>query len=240
MIIRVNQSQFDRCLFLIIGVVAVAGLAVELLQELLRLEENHEIVAFFSLSFEQNVPTWLAVSLHALVSLLLLLIATGPVQRTGKLVKHWWGLSVVFACISMDELIGLHEEMSGWFNLGGIFYFGWVLPASAFVLTFALLYLRFLGHLSQVTRFRFARAGAIFVLGALGVELFLGYWTELHGDSNLGYALIDWVEETLELVGTGLFLSAVLAVLGDPAKHLRLVAPGRTAEGIDSNLGMVN
>lgn len=79
-----------------------------------------------------------------------------------------------------------------------------------------------------MTRFRFIRAGAIFVGGAMGVELVLGYWTDLHGSSNLGYAVIDWVEETMEMTGAGLFLSALVAVLADQSGQLRVVA-GRTA-----------
>ncbi|MFO0630985.1 MAG: hypothetical protein U0325_35900 [Polyangiales bacterium] len=38
----------------------------------------------------------------------------------------------------------------------------------------------------------------------------LGWWTERYGDAGLGYAMIDWVEEMLELTGASLFLFAVL------------------------------
>jgi hypothetical protein len=56
------------------------------------------------------------------------------------------------------------------------------------------------------------------------VELALGYWTDLYGSSNHGYALIDWVEETMEMIGAGLFLAANLAVLTDQTGQLRVVA----------------
>jgi hypothetical protein len=33
------------------------------------------------------------------------------------------------------------------------------------------------------------------------------------GSSNLGYGLIDWVEETLELIGISVFLHALIGEL---------------------------
>ena len=60
--------------------------------------------------------------------------------------------------------------------------------------------------------------------GAMGVELVLSYWTDLYGSSNLGYALIDWVEETMEMCGAALFLSANVAVLADQTGHIRILS----------------
>ena len=96
---------------------------------------------------------------------------------------------------------------------------------------FVLSYWRFLGHLPPTTRFRFILAGAVFVGGALGVELILGYWTDLHGSSNLGYAIIDWVEESMEMTGVGLFPQRRIGVLADETGQVRLLAgPSPPAE----------
>ncbi len=89
---------------------------------------------------------------------------------------------------------------------------------------FVLSYWLFLAHLPRNTRIRFIQVGAVFVGGALGVELVLGYWTDLHDSSNLGYGIIDWVEESMELTGAGLFLSALVAVLANETGQLRLLA----------------
>jgi hypothetical protein len=66
-------------------------------------------------------------------------------------------------------------------------------------------------------RRQFLIAGAIYVGGALGMELPLGWWTERAGSDNLVYALIDGVEETMELSGTTLFLLALVEYLGASA-----------------------
>jgi hypothetical protein len=43
------------------------------------------------------------------------------------------------------------------------------------------------------------------------MELPLGWWTTHYGENTLGYALIDWLEETMEMVGATLALVALLA-----------------------------
>ncbi len=93
--------------------------------------------------------------------------------------------------------------MNPWFSLSGALYFGWVIPASIMVSIFVLSYSRFLLHLPSITRFRFIWAGAIFVGSAMGVELILGSRTDIYGSHNVGYAVIDWVEEAMEMTGGG-------------------------------------
>ena len=222
--VTVHQARVQRFLIDIIAIVALAGLAVEVAQDGLGWDDPYDLLDLFSLSYESNVPTWLSASMHATSALLLALIASGKRQGGAPFVRHWWGLSIIFAYISIDEFVTLHEEMNAWFDLSGVLYFGWVIPAAILVSIFVLSYWRFLAHLPEITRFRFIRAGAVFVGGAMGVELILGYWTDLHGSHNLVYALIDWVEESMEMAGVGLFLSALVAVLADQTGQVRLVA----------------
>jgi hypothetical protein len=73
------------------------------------------------------------------------------------------------------------------------------------------LYLPFMRALPRVTRNRLLLAAVIYIGGAVGMELPLGWWTERHGTDGLGYALIDWVEETLEMIGAAIALLSLLA-----------------------------
>jgi hypothetical protein len=52
-------------------------------------------------------------------------------------------------------------------------------------------------------------AAIFYVGGALLMELPLGYWKDYAGSANLTYRLIDWVEESMELTGTAIFLHAL-------------------------------
>lgn len=199
--------------------ICLLGLLAELASAAFGLEGA---AAVLSLSYEGNLPTWYASALPLLIAALLAWIAAlTPADR-----PYWRGLALGFLLISIDEVVGGHEHLSALFDTGGVLYFGWVIPAGALVLVLGLTYLGFLRRLPRETAKQFTLAGALYLTGALLLELPLGYWTERHGDDGLGYALIDWCEETLEFVGLTLFARHLLDLLDGRALRLR----GRDAE----------
>ncbi len=211
--ITLSGARLQTALFALLAAVAGAGLAVEVLKPILRLKSRSGVVPLLSLSYEQNVPTWYTSCLLFACSLTLAAIAVGA-RRAGKFVRHWWGLAAAFLYISLDEVVEIHEAASSWLDLGGVLYFSWVIPAAVVVAAFGLAYLRFLAHLPRGTRSRFLLAASLYVTGALALELPLGYWTEQAGSDNLVYALIDFVEESLEMLGVNLFLVSLVDYLG--------------------------
>jgi hypothetical protein len=170
----------------------------------------HALWPVASLSAEGNVPTWFASSL-----LLACAVFAGAIANehaaTAAWRRHWWGIAVALGWVSLDEVAGLHEHLGGHLDTGGILYFDWVIWAAPIVLVLAVIYLQFLRALPSPVRGRLVIAAVVFVSGALVLELPLGWWTDHAGSDSLGYALIDWVEETLELVGASLALVALVA-----------------------------
>jgi len=163
-----------------------------------------------SLSAEGNVPTWFASSLLLACAVTAAAIANHlGAGAPGR--RHWWGIAIALGWVSLDEVAGLHEHLGGHLDTGGVLYFDWVIWAALVVGVLAVIYLPFLRALGSPTRERLIIAAAVFVSGALVMELPLGWWTEHAGSDSLGYALIDWVEETLELVGSSLALVALVA-----------------------------
>jgi hypothetical protein len=181
-----------------LAIASGAGLAAEIAY--FRADVPAELVAFFSLSAEGNLPTWVATCILFSCSLVLASIASGVRARRERF------LAAIFAYLSLDEATEIHEHLGGLVPGSGVFYFDWVIPASLFVIVVGSFYAPFLSHLDAGTRRRFVIAGVLYVGGALLMELPLGWWTEQHGDDNLGYAAMDWIEETLELVGASYFL----------------------------------
>lgn len=179
-------------------------------------------VRFLGLSYEQNLPTWYASSLLLICSVVLVLIARAKQLERDRFRWHWYVLSAGFAYISLDETATIHEGWSNWFHLDGIFHFGWVIPAGLIVLGLGVFYWPFLRHLPSRPRRQFVTAGALYVGGALLVELLLGYWTDIAGSHNIVYGLIDLVEESAELLGVTLFLLALLEYGRKPLHSLRL------------------
>lgn len=190
-----------------IAIVSMLGLTVDLLAWNASAPIVEPLWNLLSLSAEGNVPTWFASSLLLVCALvagsIAAQLAAGAPWRT-----HWWGIALALGYVSLDEVVGLHEQLGGMFETGGVLYFDWVLVAAPIVGVLAIVYWPFLRALVPRTRMRLILAAVIYVGGALGMELPLGWWTERAGDDNLVYALIDWVEETLELVGAGLALVA--------------------------------
>ena len=233
--ITVSSRKLRPILLGIMALIIAAGLAVEVLRPIYKLKRRSGIVPLLSLSYEQNVPTWYSAALLLTCALLLAVIAAGaralerapapapaPAPAREELhVAHWWGLAAGFTYISLDEVVSFHEAASGLLTLSGVLYFSWVVPATALLLLLGLAYWKFLAHLPLPVRRRFLLCGGIYVAGAVGMELPLGYWTEREGNNNLGYALIDHVEEALEMLGVNLFLLALVDYLGAQGASVR-------------------
>lgn len=222
--LRIDRAALRRLLARALGFVILAGLAAAAADELIGLDDRFGLIPFFGLSYEGNLPTWVSSLLLATSAALLAGIALGTRQEGGR-AAPWWGLAAVFAYISLDELARLHEGANRFFDQGGVLYFGWVIPAAFLLLLLGLLYLRFLLALPRPLLRRFVLAAAAYVGGALGVELLLGWWTDRAGDENFVYALIDWVEESLEMIGVGIFVDALLGHLAGEEGRLGIDLP---------------
>ena len=197
---ELSPRTLGRSLVAILVVLCTAGLAAEVAY--LYVGIPGELAAFFSLSAETNLPTWVASCLLFSCAVVLFVIARDAERH----VWHWRVLAILFAYISLDEAVEIHEHLGGLVDASGALYFSWVIPASVIVFVIGVVYVPFVTHLDRQVRRRFVLAGVIYVGGALVMELPLGWWTEQHGDDNLGYALMDWVEETMELAGASYFL----------------------------------
>lgn len=166
-------------------------------------------VELFSLSYEANLPTAYS-SLLLFTSAGLLVLVGARARRLGVgSAAGFFVVAALMAYVSVDEAVELHEHLAYLYAGSGWLYFGWVVPGAAIVLGLALVLLPWVARLHPPTRRAFLVAAFVYVLGALVMELPLGYYTERHGDEGLGYGLIDWVEESLEMLGASLFVLAV-------------------------------
>jgi hypothetical protein len=163
---------------------------------------------------EASVPTWFSSSILLLCSMLLGLI-TYTAKRAGDRYSLYWGvLSIVFVLMSLDEQVSIHERfiepLRSLLDTGGILYFASVLPGIVFVVIFGLVYRRFLFNLPVTIRRLFVGAGALYVLGSIGMEMVGGFVADLRGEHNLPYITLTTVEEFLEMFGAIVFLYALI------------------------------
>jgi hypothetical protein len=167
-------------------------------------------VAFlFDLNIEHNIPSYYSSILLLAAGVLLLCIATWARSRREPDVRYWTGLGAIFVFLSMDEMIELHEMLTNplryRFDLPGFLFYAWVIPYALFALTVALVYLRFLWRLPPRTRWLIIASGAIFVLGAIGMEVATAHLLTVTSDRR-AYLLAEHLEEFLEMAGVSLFI----------------------------------
>jgi hypothetical protein len=226
--INVSMRRVATLLVTVLALLAIAGFVAEYARYVLR--SRSVLVDYFSLSVEHNVPTWWSSSLLLACSIVLVAITATKTRRAGDHKTRWAVLAAIFCYMSLDELAQIHEwlnNLPALENLHGLIYYGWVIPAGVVVLIFAASYLKFLFHLPPDTRSKVAMAGALYVGGALGVELLLGAWTDRHGELNLTWAMIDMAEEAMEIMGSSLFLYALIEYVGRTCPDLRVAIRSR-------------
>jgi hypothetical protein len=190
------------------AIVCVLGIAAEVVHHSAGIESP--LIPLLSLSAEANLPTWYSSILLFACAVVLASIASIVRGQRVRFATHWTVLAAIFLYMSLDETAQLHERLNSLWSLEGVFYFSWIIPAAVIVLVIGLAYLPFVLHLPPPTRIRFIAAGIIYVGGALIMEMPLGAWATRHGEDNIGYALIDALEETMEMAGASLFLLALL------------------------------
>lgn len=190
-----------------VALLSAAGLVVELLHYRAPSRLSDALLTHLSLSYEGNVPTWFSSSVLLLCALAAGAIAGSPtsVQR-----RSWGVVTAAFVWASLDEAAELHENLGGLFGTGGALYFDWVISAAVLLLALAIALWPWLRDLPRATRRRMILASLVYFGGALLMELPLGWWTDRVGQDSLGYAMIDWIEETMELAGAVLMLRALV------------------------------
>ena len=162
---------------------------------------------FFDVDEEDSLPTWCAAMLHIVAAGLLFLIAQRKRADQDQWARYWFGLSLGFVALSMDEVAGLHETIN---SIGLV---SWVIPGALAALATGVVYFRFLAHLPTRTRWLFLLSAGLFLGGALGVERATDWYRDADQLDTLAYNLWNVVEEGLEMFGVVLFIHAVLAYL---------------------------
>jgi len=87
---------------------------------------------------------------------------------------------------------------------------------------FIISYLRFMLRLPERIMILFLVSGAIFIAGALGIEIIGGRHVELYGRYTLTYSFIYTCEEFLEMLGIVTFVYTLLLYISGQFKSLTI------------------
>ena len=184
---------------------------------------------------ELNLPT--------LFSSALLLMAALLMRRLGQssdriATQDWRLLSKIFIFLALDEALQIHEILI----IPGLRHkvhpalaSTWVVPYAVLALILLWRFRHFLGSISRVTAKRLLRSGAVYISGAIGMEMVGSFsvrssMIRLHSS---WYGAITGLEEALELLGIILLIDALLRALLDQRRSIDLTL--RLGPDSDSN-----
>ena len=165
----------------------------------------------FDVDEEDSIPTWYSASALLFTAFVLWLLAHGLRISNHPRRGYWYGLSFGFGLLSLDEIAGLHETFNS------VTEISWAVPGGVLALLVGMIYARFLFTLPGRIAVVMAVGGAVFIGGAVGVELLTEPFLYNDALDTLQYNIWTAVEEGMEMAGVLLFLGAVL-------KHMEALA----------------
>lgn len=240
---RLVELRIHRRVPLGLAVVAAALCATSFGLEVLQhgvmadVRGMESLQGYLGVDRESNLPTWFQSGLLATCAVLFWTAGDDAVAARAHRVLPWRGLALVFTYLSIDELVMLHERadepLQRMFGTSGALLWAWVLLAAPLVLIFALAYVPFLLGLPPATRAGLVLAGAVYVGGAIGMEMVGSHFFALGGLESPAYQLSATLEEALEMSG----LVLAIATLVRHAERVAVVALPPSEAGVRSPAG---
>jgi hypothetical protein len=173
---------------------------------------------FFDVDRERSYPTVFSTFLFMLNGILL--FAAWHFDRSLPRSRAWLLLSGIFFFLMFDEFGGIHERTADFMDhaLGdlGVANIAWIFLYAPLIVLLSLFLLRWFLNLDANLRKRLILSAAVFLGGAIGVELIEGYHQrQMNMEEDLIRQLICTVEETFEMSGLILLTWTLLKYFKD-------------------------
>lgn len=220
---RIEPKKIVAALSVCITFLFLASVTVNVFDQVLGHHRLFGLVHWLDLDTESNVPTWYqSVTLFGCAALLYLIGRCRGGLKTG-MTGHWITLATIFLFLSIDEATQIHEHigflLSDFLHEQNRSVFPWVFVGGLFFTAVAAAYARFVLKLPRQTRNGFIVSAALYVSGALLIEMIGGiFYTKKDGDMSIQYHLIADAEELFEMLGVLFFIKTLLAYLKDELK----------------------
>jgi hypothetical protein len=162
----------------------------------------------FDVDEEDSFPTWFSAFILLLTSVTNGLMARRDSQAGGGNAAPWTALGIGFLLLSIDEIAGMHETLNS-MDLP----FSWTVPGAILAAFAGGVFLPFLLRLPRAIAIRFAVGGAIYLGGALGVEVLTDPYLENDALNTLAYNMWTALEESMEMGGVLIYLEGARRML---------------------------
>lgn len=232
--VTIDLQRLMRVLVAIMALLLVSGTAANIITNQVAPTKEHKLAKLmnrFDLGFEPSIPNWYSSFSLLACSIILGTIAAAAWRPRTRWRWHWLILSGLFLLLAIDEGVRFHEMlhtvMVEFVEPSGLLFFPWVIPAMIFVAIVGLSYLPFLWRLPRRTALLFTTAGAVFVGGAVGMDVIGGVLVEQYGMESVQHSIAQFFEEFGEMLGVLIFAYALLEWIRDHVGAVRLQIGGR-------------
>lgn len=172
------------------------------------------VMARLDLGHEPSLPAWFSSAVLLLNGAVLLMIGRAKRRHAEAFAVHWLVLGLIFVGLSIDESIMVHEmidtSVSRVIPSSGFLLFPWVILGFLFSVVVFIAYLKFLMALPRRIGALFIISGALYVGGAVGMEMISARIIDEFGVMSLFHTMSQTLEEGLEMIGAILFLYSLL------------------------------
>jgi hypothetical protein len=214
-----------RVIVSVMAVIIAILTGISVASDVIRFRSGHRTtmtwwMAMFNLDREQNVSTFYQGITIFFCVLGLTAIGLHKWRQRDSFRFHWLGLAGIFLVLSLDEMCALHNQLETVMSRGGkqeyhgVWHYSWIIPGLGFVAVVGLAYLWFVFRLPRRTCIGMIVAGAIYVGGAVGMEMVGGWVADRYyggnASENLACALLANLEEFMEMLGIAVFLFTLL------------------------------
>lgn len=225
MVIEITPRSYLFIAVPIVLALSVMGLLALVSTFALNHGSVYGLVPMFLLNAEGNIPTFFSATNLLFGSMLLMLVAA-LTRRTGRRFAGTWLLLGLGAlCVAVDEAAQVHElldENPQWTN-GSLTGEDspWVLVYGAIAVVLVIASARLFLHLPRRFQLMFSLGAAMFVAGAIGLEI-IGAQELTTVGKTWYYEAVNGVEEVLEMSAVTLVNASLLAYIRTTYGPLRL------------------
>ena len=208
----ISARVVSRVIWCSVAVLIVATFVVQFIRDQ---TGKSTVVNLFDSDQKLNFPSAMKIVLLLSATLLFLLLAITVRDRWHR--KRWYGISAVFALLTVDEMTYMHQRLSDalhdFLGTSGPLKFAWVLVYLPLLAVLTVVYLPFWRRLANPLRWQLLVAALGFAGGSGGIEFFK---SELFDDRHwkLSFGLVASVSDSLELLGLAVLVTALVATLG--------------------------
>lgn len=214
----INLSETVRWMVIATSIVFTLGVFREVFVHVAGTGTVLQELRPIALDSELTIPAFYS-SLVMLAAIGVMLVIAWAAREAGQPDRgRWLLLALIFAAMAVDESASLHETLMTpireTFGLTGLFFYAWVVPAGIGVALIGLYYLPFLFRLKRSSAVLIVLAGAVYLSGALGIEMLGGAIDSAGEKSSPLFSLVMVIEEGCELWGLTLLFFALVRHLG--------------------------